>query len=134
MCIDNKVLFDGIKKTSNKIAMYIEKHLSDRVEVSIIKAIHSNKKNAPEWTKKGSYIYFLYNKSHELIYIGETGVRIKARLFTNGDGAHCKKGWFSNVQYVRYYKDDNMDRDTRKMIERALILEHRINCKLYNND
>lgn len=79
-------------------------------------------------------IKILYNKNNEKIYIGETGKSVKSRLFCDGSGSHCNKRWFSEVEYVKYYKDENMKYDYRKMIERTLILYYRDKYRLYNDN
>ena len=124
---------DVLKLTTqfvNDIDEIIKKNLK-KEELDEIKKSDGREKNSPECCKKSSSIYFLYNDKEEIIYIGETGASVKHRLFTDGSGSHDKKGWISKVRKLRYYKNDEMDPNSRKTIERALIQKH--NPK-YNND
>jgi hypothetical protein len=82
------------------------------------------KSGAPECCKRGSYIYFLYDSSGEIIYIGETGKSVKNRLYSDGSGAHCNKEWFNKVVKLKYYNNAKMDYNTRKLLERALISKY----------
>lgn len=85
-------------------------------------------------SEQGSFVYLLYSGSNELLYIGETGASIKARLVGNGSGAHDKKIFYDQVQKVRYYKIpasiDNQ-KAARKMIEQALSIH--LKPKYYDN-
>lgn len=112
-----------------KIVEKIKAQLCTETVENIQKA-HGNSKNSPACCKKGSFIYFLYDDNGKLLYIGETGVSVKNRMFLDGTGAHNKKSWFKNVKEVRYYQDNNMDFDTRKLIERVLIKHY---DTLYND-
>ncbi|MCR3758459.1 hypothetical protein KYB31_05545 [Clostridium felsineum] len=122
---------DIIMKFENDICESISKNLSEKVEIDLIRKSDARFKNALECCKKGSIIYFLYDCNDRIIYIGESGKSLKHRLFTDGNGSHFKKNWFYKVKYARYYKR-NMDDDTRKLIERALIAKLKSKYCLYN--
>lgn len=128
----------GIKDTLDvflkDMSEYIEKMLSDKIDINKIKQSDGRKKDSLRCCKVGSYIYLIYNCDEKLIYIGETGETVKRRLFTDGSGAHCKKDWFIEARYIRYFESSNMDDKTRKLIERVLILKYYEECKLFNKD
>jgi hypothetical protein len=133
MKLENDNLFHlNIESFSEDITKYIWENLSERIELNDIKKYDGRYKNSPEYSKKGSYIYCLFNTDNEVIYIGETGQKLKNRLFSDGNGAHKGKAWLHEVEYVKYYKDKNMNNDTRKLIERILILNMRKKYNLYN--
>lgn len=84
--------------------------------------------------EQGSFVYLLYSGSNELLYIGETGASIKARLVGNGSGAHNKKNFYNQVKKVRYYKIPASianQKAARKMIEQALSIH--LKPKHYDN-
>ena len=116
----------------NYISVYIKNNLSNKVNITVIKNTNGNKKTTPTYCQSGSFIYYIYDKFNNIIYIGETGTSIKNRLFNHGSGAHKSKYWFKHASYIRYFKDNNMTVDERKLIERALILKYRQIYKLYN--
>lgn len=122
------------KEFANKISILIEDNLSNKVDVDKIKVSNGKSKEGLECCKKGSFIYFLFNKNDDVIYIGESGQSVKNRLYTDGNGSHCQKDWFKEVEYVRYYNDKGMDDNTRKIIERALIMTYGEKYNLYNKD
>lgn len=113
-----------LDEISKNISSYIESRLSDEVDITDIKQTHGKRNDAPPWCKRGSFIYYLYDELGNIIYIGETGVSVKSRLFGDGSGAHSNKDWFGEVKTVKYYKNDEMNNDRRKLIERALIYNH----------
>lgn len=127
-------MVDLIAEFSQSIEEYVKKNLSGNIGVDAIKNSDGRDTGSLECCKSGSFIYYLYNKNNEIIYIGETGKSVKSRLFCDGSGSHCNKRWFSEVEYVKYYKDENMKYDYRKMIERTLILYYRDKYKLYNDN
>lgn len=118
----------------NYISEYIGNNLSDKVNINVIEQTDGRIKPAPEYCQSGSFIYYIYDKFNNIIYIGETGTSIKNRLFNHGLGAHKSKDWFKYASYIRYFKDNNMTFDERKLIERVLILKYRQTKKLYNKD
>ena len=71
-------------------------------------------------SKEGSYVYAACDGEGELLYIGETGESIKARFKSHGSGAHNKKGWYIDIEKVRYMELPYGE-DYRKLLERALI-------------
>ena len=123
-----------IGEFSESISEYIESRLSNKIDISYIKNTSGKTKSADACLKKGNFIYYIYNEKDELIYIGETGTSVKNRLFNHGSGAHKNKQWFRQAEYIKYYKDLKMTQNIRKLIERALILEHKKTCNLYNKD
>lgn len=123
-----------IKGFTDDISVYIENNLSIKANISVIEQTDGRIKPTPEYCQSGSFIYYIYDKLNNIIYIGETGTSIKNRLFNDGSGAHKLKYWFKYADYVRYFKDNNMTADERKLIERALILKYRQIYKLYNED
>ncbi|WP_394897806.1 GIY-YIG nuclease family protein [Clostridium butyricum] len=94
-------------------------------ELNSIRNSDGRKNDAPKCCKKGSFIYFLYDSSDEVIYIGETGQTVKNRLYIDGSGAHCNKVWFKEVVKLKYYSDTGMDFNSRKVLERALISKYK---------
>jgi len=117
-------LLNFTNQFANKVDELIKNELKTE-KLSLIKKSHGNMMGSPECCKENSYIYFLYNDNEEIIYIGETGKSIKRRLFNDGSGAHCSKGWFVNVKKIKYYKNNEMKSNTRKIIERALIKKYK---------
>ena len=132
----NNTLDSIIENFANSICDEIRKNLSEEVGIEEIKKSNRRGEKPPIYSKKGSFIYYLYNEEDNIIYIGESGVSVKRRLFGDGSGAHCHKEWFHEVKYVKYYKNDDMDKDTRKLIERALIYKYGRDksVNLYNED
>lgn len=122
-----------IVKFTNNICNEIEKNLL-KIDINEMKISDGRQTGAPICCKSGSFIYYAYDKSDNIIYIGESGESVKTRFFGDGDGSHCKKEWFNEVSYVKYYKNNSMDHDTRKLIERVLILKYRKIYNLYNKD
>ncbi|MGY0372307.1 GIY-YIG nuclease family protein [Clostridium sp. JNZ J1-5] len=108
---------------TNDIAELVTDSLKDE-RIETILNTDGRLKGASECCKKGSFIYFLYDKNNEIIYIGESGQTIKNRLYTDGSGSHCNKEWFNEVKSLKYYKNNEMDFNSRKLIERALIKKY----------
>ena len=115
----NSYVNEFIKETSN----FIEKSLI-KEDINLIRKSDGRKKGSCECCKHGSYIYFLFDDLDKIIYIGESGQSVKHRLFTDGTGSHCGKYWFSDVKYLKYYKDDDMGSNVRKLLERVLIAKY----------
>lgn len=114
-------LNDLVNNFSDGIAELITRSLKEESLEKIL-STDRRKRDTIECCKNGSVIYFLYNKNNEIIYIGESKNTIKNRLYTDGSGSHCKKEWFKEVKYLKYYKNNDInDSDIRKLIERALI-------------
>jgi hypothetical protein len=63
---------------------------------------------------EGSYIYILINSKQDVLYVGETGASLYARIKGNGSGAHSKKEWFEEVQIIRYLNFPNNQYIRRK--------------------
>lgn len=117
------MLRDEVTKYATLIFNQIENNLKRIDDISKINSSDGRSNKSPEYSNKSSYIYFLYSQDDKLIYIGETGQKLKNRLFSDGSGAHKNKKWFKDIAYLKYYKNDNMDDYTRKAIERLLILK-----------
>lgn len=114
---------EEILEIVEKISEEVESKLIEE-SLEKIKNTNGNRKDAPRCNKTGSYIYFLYNDLNEIIYIGESGVSVKNRIYGDGTGAHCKKEWFYQVDKLKYYIDKSNYCNYRKLLERALILKH----------
>lgn len=127
-------IFSIIEKFTSDICNEIENNLSEIVDINVMKNSDGRKRDAPIYCKNGSFIYYAYDKLNNIIYIGESGESVRTRFFGDGSGSHYRKDWFNEVSYVKYYKNDSMDNDTRKLIERVLILKYRETYKLYNGD
>lgn len=87
---------------------------------------NGRKKDSHEACKRGSFVYLLFDKNDELLYVGETGTSIKSRLIGDGSGSHRKKPWFDDVEIVKYYcvpaDCENSNEMQRKLIEQALSI------------
>ena len=59
-----------------------------------------------------------------VIYVGETGVSLKARFKGNGNSSHCKKYWYKNITEVKYIRWDTEELTTpeRKYLEAAITV------------
>ncbi|MGF3104083.1 GIY-YIG nuclease family protein [Rossellomorea sp. DUT-2] len=84
-------------------------------------------KDAHETTKKGSFIYLLYDSHDRLLYVGETGTSIKKRLISDGSGAHRSTNpeLYKQIKYIKYFKsseDNLLNSMERKMIEQATTI------------
>lgn len=119
-----KDIYSTLDEYTEIISKYIDDGLSDSIDIKLIKETHGRKKNAPLCCKNGTFIYYLYDKLGNIIYIGETDASVKSRLFGDGSGSHKHKVWFNQVHSVKYYEDYRMDCNRRKSIERALIQKH----------
>lgn len=105
-----------------------------KVDVDTITNSDGRSANGHEGSKRGSFIYLLYDKNDTLLYIGETGVSIKSRLTGDGTEAHTNKHFFSEVKYVRYLRtveEKTLSKIERKMIEQALSIH--LKPKYYDN-
>ena len=127
MTVQNKVNIDEIDLCVNKFV----KDISDIIDKLLIKedlnliyTSDGRKNGACECCKNGSYIYFLFDDLDRIIYIGESGKSVKHRLFTDGSGSHCQKSWFCDIEYLKYYKNDKMESNIRKLVERSLIAKY----------
>lgn len=120
----NEDLMDITNGYIGKISINIKNFLKEE-SLDIIKSSNGKNKKSPECCKKGSFVYFLYDSKDKIIYIGESGKSVKRRLYLDGSGAHCTKGWFKDVVKIKYYMNIQMDVYTRKVLERALISEHK---------
>jgi len=120
--------------TLHEVNLCIDKLIeesSDIVEKSLIKENINLIRNSDgkinnlcECCEPGSYIYFLFDDLDNIIYIGESGESIRHSLFTDGNELHYKKNWFCTVKYLKYFKDDKMGANVRKVLERVLITKH----------
>lgn len=115
----------------NKIVEFIKKtfeHCEPQMyEENIVKIqnTNGNNKNSPRACKSGSSVYVLYSEEHDVLYVGETGVSVKSRCFGDGDGAHDKKSWFSEVSYVKHFTEaceSNLSKQERKLLEQAFSI------------
>lgn len=118
-----------IDEFSDELYNCIENELK-KEDVDIIKKSHGRSKDSPECCKNGSFIYFILNEENEIIYIGETAVSVKSRLFGDGSASHSKKKWFNQAKTIKYYKNDFMDDNSRKVLERVLIRRYK---PIYND-
>jgi len=66
----------------------------------------------------------LYDIDDQLLYVGETGERIKTRLTGDGSGSHNRKDWYRDVAYIKYYRANNEElcETERKIIEESISL------------
>jgi len=89
------------------------------------------KKDAPLFSRKGSFVYVAYDVDDLVLYVGETGVSVKTRFCGDGSGAHKNKEWYKNMTKIKYLCNENFTEKHRKMLEQTLsiILEP----KYYNN-
>jgi len=94
------------------------------VNINNVKNSDGRKNDALEVCKRGSFVYLLYDSNNKLLYVGETGISIKSRCFSDGSGAHKNKPWFNDVSYIKYYRKNNSDFSSfeRKAIENALCI------------
>lgn len=81
------------------------------------------KRNAPDYTKNGSFLYIAYENNH-VLYIGETSVSVKSRFFGDGSGAHKTKEWYKRVTHINYIKatHEELPKKFRKLLEQALSI------------
>ena len=70
----------------------------------------------------GSYVYAMYDKRDQLLYVGETRKSVRSRFTLDGSGAHNRKSWYEDIEYVKINKLNPEDGHYRKFLERALIL------------
>lgn len=80
-----------------------------------------------EAAKRGSFVYLLYDKNLNLLYVGETGTTIKKRLVQDGGGSHHSKNpeMYNETKYVKYLKTSGisgLSEMDRKFIEQALSI------------
>ncbi len=88
--MDRETFADMVKAEIEKQQIYYN-------QKDFIKQNYSN-------SKKG--IYFLYNKNNDVIYVGMVGegksTSFYHRMYLHGNGAHCKKIWFNEVEKFRF--------------------------------
>lgn len=122
---------DDLYTYAKNIYKNLESQLK-KVDKNLLINSDGRKKNGHEGTKKGSFIYLLYDQNDLLLYVGETGTTIKNRLKADGDGSHFKKSpeMYNEVSYVKYIKGTFSPME-RKMIEQALTIY--LKPKYYNN-
>lgn len=88
--------------------------------------------NAPRACKQGFFIYLLFNRNDEVLYIGQTRQSIKHRTHTDGNGSHKNcNNWWGEVEYVKYYVSNELeDIKERNKLKKELIkiLNPKYNC------
>lgn len=80
-------------------------------------------------------IYFLYDDKDVVIYIGKVGngkqTSFYHRMYGHGNGAHFKKGWFSEVKKFRFKSFQKLKNNELRQIERLMIYAK--NQPIYND-
>lgn len=70
-------------------------------------------------------IYFLYDKDNIVIYIGMVGdgdnTSFYHRVYGHGNGSHCKKEWFDEVNSFRFKSFPKLEIEELRLIERLMI-------------
>lgn len=74
-------------------------------------------------------IYFLYDKENIVIYVGKVGKGKKTsfahRMYLHGNGAHCNKSWFNEVERFKVKEFKNLSAKELSYIERLMIYAKR---------
>lgn len=123
-----------ILKKSRDLAKELCNLLDDlwmTVKKTELESSNGRGENALPYTKKGSFLYVVYNKNDEVLYVGETRVSVRRRFLWDGSGAHKNEGWYEQMTYLKYIKMDEEELPTkiRRMIEQALSVK--LNPKNY---
>lgn len=119
-------LKDDLLKKSEEIYLKVKGLLSFTTRDEIVNA-NGTLRTGHEAAKRGSFVYLLYDKNLNLLYVGETGTSIKKRLVQDGSGAHSSKNpeMYNETQYVKYIKTNaitGLSEMERKFIEQALSI------------
>lgn len=101
-----------------EIEAYIDSCAIEEVDQNYIKTHYGKDKG------KGG-IYFLYNDSNQIIYIGMVSnaesTSFYRRMYGHGTGAHKNKHWFNECKKFRFKKFPTATKNDLRVIERMMI-------------
>lgn len=92
------------------------------VSKKCIKDIDGRRNRKHPIIRRGSYVYVVYEDKLPL-YVGETGECIRTRFEGDGSGSYKNKDWYERVTHVIFWELPSCNKNYRKLIEAALILE-----------
>ena len=124
------------EELAKKICDMIEKQST----MSISEMTKKYKRGEKENFKNG--LYFLYDESDCLIYIGKVGeyknTSLRDRLVGHGDGSHQKlhSKWYNEIRMGRFFKFKDLDELELTIIERVAIRykKPKYNDKYFDNE